>query len=119
MGIYSLEEDNSADLVNFPIYPGSLMVVNKPYGMNYDDTLTLPYALFITESSLDEVVGFYQNKLNYYEMLLVGDQISFVDRLIDGGVYPESYYRIPNISIREQIVHDNKKITMLSIMYEK
>ena len=116
MGIYSSEKEGSESLVNFPVYPDSLMVVNKPYGMNYDDTLTLPFALFITENSLDEVVAFYKKKLNYYEMFRVGEKIVFAEKFIAGGKYPEDYYRVPNVSIHAKKLSNNKKGTMFSII---
>ncbi len=118
MGVRSsMEEDTEASL-NFPAYPNSLIVINKPFGMNYDDTLTLPLATLITEDSVNDVATFYESKLKYYEMFQNGDEIVFVDKFVEGGKWPQDYYRIPSISIHVQKLANGKNGTIFTATYQ-
>jgi hypothetical protein len=118
MGIYPSDEDNSEIALNFPAYPNSLIVINKPFGMNYDDTLTLPLATLITEDSVNDVATFYKSKLKYYEMFQNGDEIVFVDKFVEGGKWPQDYYRIPSISIHVQKLANGKNGTIFTATYQ-
>lgn len=108
MGIYPSEDENSGISLNFPVYPNSVIVINKPFGMNYDDTLTLPLATLITEDRVKDVATFYKNKMQYYEMFQNGNEIVFVDKFVQGGKWPQDYYRIPSVSIHVQKLSNGK-----------
>ncbi|WGY46645.1 hypothetical protein [Vibrio sp. ABG19] len=110
-----IKQDN--DMIGFPIFDGALMVLYKPYGMNFDDTLTLPYALFITESPIEDVAEFYQQELSYYTAIKSDDNIVLLERYLQNGNYPQDYYRIPHVKIRMQTLNNGEPGTLFSITY--
>lgn len=121
MGINPEMKEAPVEAITLSIYPGSLMVVHKYHGINFDDLdQTLPFATFITTDQVDDVIAFFHKKLPYYKTIKNGTATVFVQEISrQGDKYPESYLKIPNISVDTTTLTNGKTGTLIAEMYIK
>ncbi|ASA55328.1 hypothetical protein [Vibrio gazogenes] len=120
MGINPEIKEAPMSAVALPIYPGSLMVVHKYHGINFDDLdQTLPFATFLTESSVEQVLQFYREKLPSYTAIRYETAIVLVQEKVEHGHYPMDYLNIPNVSIDSVTLSNGQTGTLIAVMYPR
>ncbi|MDW6093890.1 hypothetical protein SBX64_15230 [Vibrio rhizosphaerae] len=118
MGINPEIQEAPVDTVTLPIYPGALMVVHKHHGINFDDLdQTLPFATFITEADVEQVIRFYREKLPSYSALQNDTATVLVQERVERGHYPQDYLKIPSVSIDSVTLSNDKTGTLIAVMY--
>ncbi|WNJ94296.1 hypothetical protein RND59_08950 [Vibrio ruber] len=120
MGINPEMKEAPVSAVALPIYPGSLMVVHKYHGINFDDLdQTLPFATFLTEHPVEQVIRFYREKLQAYTAIRNGTATVLVQEKVEHGHYPQDYLKIPNVSIDSVTLSNDKTGTLIAVMYPR